>query len=191
MPDGMSDGAIGGQQERYEAIFWDSQKYLCTIPTVQPPPPMNATEKEIHRAEEEKELARATTRGWELLSELDGKCLYFISGWWSYSFCYNKEIRQFHQLPPENGVPLFPPAEDPATPSYVLGRVTEGEGEGRGAARVGAAGEGTELQGSGGLRYLVQKLGGGTICDLTEKERRVEVQVCIYYPKRQPIPSTR
>lgn len=170
----------------YETLFWSTHKYLCSIPIVQPPPPMNATEKELHKLQEEKELARATTRGWELLNEMDGKCLYFISGWWSYSFCYGNEIKQFHQLPAGSGSTGLPPKEDPGTASYVLGRV-EGGGNsaggpggvganGQGPARKGAAGEGTELQGSGELRYLVQKMGGGTICDITGKERRIEVQ---------------
>ena len=34
-----------------------------------------------------------------------------------------------------------------------------------------------ELVQRGESRYLVQKLGGGTVCDLTGKERKVEVQV--------------
>jgi len=128
---------------------------------------MNATEKELSKVEEEKELARATTRGWELLSDLEGKCLYFVSGWWSYSFCHNREVRQFHQLPPQQNN-QWPPTEDPETQSYVLGQ----------AAQDGTRypGEGTELQATGELRYLVQKLGGGTICDLTGKERKIEVQ---------------
>ncbi|KAF8426276.1 glucosidase II beta subunit-like protein-domain-containing protein [Tirmania nivea] len=170
----------------YETLFWNTHKYLCSIPLVQPPPPMNATEKEQHKLQEEKELARATTRGWELLNEMDGKCLYFISGWWSYSFCYGNEIKQYHQSPTGSGTTGLPPKEDPMTASYVLGRV-EGGGSGtgglggvgangQGPARKGAAGEGTELQGSGELRYLVQKMGGGTICDITGKERRIEVQ---------------
>lgn len=45
---------------------------------VKPPPPMNAAEKELSKVKEEKELARATDRGWELLSDLEGKCLYFV-----------------------------------------------------------------------------------------------------------------
>ena len=48
------------------------------MPIVKPVPPMNATEKELSRAAEEKELVRATTRGWELLSDLEGQCLYFV-----------------------------------------------------------------------------------------------------------------
>ncbi|KAI5808162.1 hypothetical protein DFH27DRAFT_650682 [Peziza echinospora] len=196
----------------YQQLHLNTKPYLCSIPIVVPPPAMNATEKEVYRAQEEKELARATTRGWELLGELEGKCLYFISGWWSYSFCHNREVRQFHQLPQSAeagggaggggggaggggaaggaGV-LYPPEEDPAAGSYVLGKASgvakkaggkAAAGAGGGAAGVGAGGgvgvgEGMmELQGSGDSRYLVQKLGGGTVCDLTKKERRIEVQ---------------
>lgn len=156
----------GEVKESYELMrLHGDRKFLCAIPAVKPPPPMNATEKELSKVEEEKELARATSRGWELLSDLDGKCLYFVSGWWSYSFCHNREVRQFHQLPPQQNN-QWPPTEDPETQSYVLGQVSQD-----------GAGEGTELQATGELRYLVQRLGGGTVCDLTGKERKIEVQV--------------
>jgi protein OS-9 len=154
--------------ESYDTLWLKGQRYLCSIPEVKLPPPLNATEKERSKIEEEKELARATTRGWELLSDLDGKCLYFVSGWWSYSFCHNREVRQFHQLPPQQNN-QWPPTEDPSIQSFILGQVSRD-----GTQDVN---EGTELQGTGELRYLVQKLGGGTICDLTRKERKIEVQV--------------
>ncbi|RPB02322.1 hypothetical protein L873DRAFT_1673877 [Choiromyces venosus 120613-1] len=160
------------EAETYEALWLNGRRYLCSVPIVKPAPPMNATEKELSRAAEEKELVRATTRGWELLSDLEGQCLYFVSGWWSYSYCHNHEIRQFHQKPPQNSVNTWPPTEDPATPSYILGQVSP-----EAAKRTkGQKGEGTELQATGELRFLVQKLGGGTTCDLTRKERKIEVQ---------------
>lgn len=161
-------------KESYELMrLHVDRKFLCAIPAVKPPPPMNATEKELSKVEEEKELARATSRGWELLSDLDGKCLYFVSGWWSYSFCHNREVRQFHQLPPQQNN-QWPPTEDPETQSYVLGQVSQ---DGSAGGSSGGVGEGTELQATGELRYLVQRLGGGTVCDLTGKERKIEVQV--------------
>nr|GFD60541.1 hypothetical protein [Tanacetum cinerariifolium] len=73
-------------------------------------------------AEEEKELVRAADRGWELLEGMRGNCIYYLSGWWSYSFCYNNEVKQFHQLPPSRGVPIYPPVEDTSVHSFVLGR---------------------------------------------------------------------
>ncbi|KAF8536336.1 glucosidase II beta subunit-like protein-domain-containing protein [Trichophaea hybrida] len=152
--------------ESYELLQLKGKRdFLCAIPEIKHVSPMNATEKELSRVQEEKELAQATSRGWELLSDLDGKCLYFISGWWSYSFCYNREVRQFHQLPPQHNN-QWPPTEDAHTQSYVLGKVSL---DGSNHASTG-------LQTSGEQRYLVQKLGGGTICDLTGKDRKIEVQ---------------
>ncbi|RVD82760.1 uncharacterized protein DFL_007175 [Arthrobotrys flagrans] len=138
----------------YEAMMMGNRRYLCSIPVVQPPPKLNATERRKNKSEEDKELARATVSGTELLRGMEGTCLYFISGWWSYSFCYNDHIKQFHQLPPANGVPALPPVEDPH------------------AARWGVM----EMAANGELKYLVQKLAGGTLCDITGKERRIELQ---------------
>lgn len=163
-----------------------NRRYLCTVPPVVTTS-LNETAEAVARADEEKELSRATVRGWELLQEMQGKCMYFISGWWSYQFCYNGQVKQFHQLAPQKGVPLYPPTEDSTTPSYILGRVRspsdQGSREDRHRGSAGEIGDGrsgfesTELQTKGDMRYLVQKLGAGTICDITGKERRIEVQV--------------
>ncbi|KAF2436569.1 hypothetical protein EJ08DRAFT_729076 [Tothia fuscella] len=172
----------------YEIMMINGQRYLCSIPRIPPEesqPPVNETSHE----EEEKELARAETRGWELIKGLEENCLYFFSGWWSYSFCHGEGVRQFHQLPPGRGVPLgSPPVEDNNVQSYVLGKF---EGAPKGGERKTLDGEmkrerisGQEmreqglarLETKGEARYLVQKLKGGTTCDLTGKERRIEVQ---------------
>lgn len=94
-----------------------------------------------------------------------------MSGWWSYSFCHNREVRQFHQLPPQSNN-QWPPTADPDTQSYVLGKVSP-----ENYHAEGGLGAGTELQATGELRVLVQKLGGGTLCGLTGKKRKIEVQV--------------
>ncbi|KAI5789106.1 glucosidase II beta subunit-like protein-domain-containing protein [Geopyxis carbonaria] len=153
-----------------DIIWLKGRKFFCSTPFVRPPPPMSPTEKEISKVEEEKELARATSRGWELLSDLEGKCLYFVSGWWSYSYCHNREVRQFHHLPPQRDN-QWPPTQDPDTQSYILGQVSP-----ENYKIAGERGEGTELQATGELRFLVQKLGSGTVCDLTNKHRKIEVQ---------------
>lgn len=120
---------------------------------------------------------------------MSGSCLYFISGWWSYSFCYNTHVKQFHQLPPGQGTPIFPPVEDPATPSYLLGKFGEVRNkfaiDGTGGDKEAGLppehweeGKTTEIQAKGtpSSRYLSQKLSGGTTCDLTGSPRRVEIQ---------------
>ena len=175
-------------------MILDSTTYLCSLPT--PPPPTEAknSNHSVRAAEEETaELARATDRGYDLLQPMSNSCLYFISGWWSYQFCYSQSVKQFHQLPPGKNVPMFPPVEDPTTPSYILGRFGEKRvnrhrlpGGGVGGALDGGLsaedgeGEGTtttiQAKGSASSRYLSQKLSGGTTCDLTGAPRRVEIQ---------------
>ena len=190
----------------YESMILDGQRYLCTIPIVpkaSSPEANTAMNDTVSKADEEKELARATDRGWELLSGMQGNCVYFISGWWSYKFCYNDGVRQFHQLPPSRGVPVYPPVEDPGVEGFMLGRYGKGaekddvaeeeSGKGKegelggltGALDVSETAAKKKVQSSalgelvqrGESRYLVQRLEGGTKCDLTNRERRIEVQV--------------
>lgn len=166
----------------FEEMILDGQRYLCQIPHVAVSSDNNATTEADSghgkRAEEENELARATDRGLELLQEMEGTCMYFVSGWWSYSFCYKKQVKQFHALPAGPGVPNYPPTEDPTTHSFVLGRFKHDEDEedaDNDAARR-ADTDVAQLQTKGASRYLVQNLGGGTRCDLTGAERKIEVQ---------------
>jgi protein OS-9 len=184
----------------YEGMMINGQRYLCSIPRI--PPEEAISQANVTSAEEEaKELARATTRGWELLKGMEENCLYFFSGWWSYSFCHGEEVRQFHQLPPGKNVPMYPPVEDKSVQAYILGRfeggikaahksselkMLDGEKSGQkvlnkksdvGAHEIREKGL-AKLETKGEVRYLVQKLKGGTTCDLTGKERRIEVQVC-------------
>jgi protein OS-9 len=170
--------------ETYERMWLHDQEYLCTFPLVDALVRNETSEAEA-LAEEKKELARATDRGWELLQNLEGNCLYFISGWWSYSFCYNSEVIQFHQLPPQQGRPPFPPQIDPTYPQYTLGKVKskmkDKEDEWGNEVEIHKDQRPTdhpttELQVKGDTRYLVQKMEGGTTCDLTGKPRRIEIQ---------------
>jgi len=84
---------------------------------------------------------------------------------------------------------MFPPVEDPTTPSYTLGRFGEKVNRHRLSAREAGrldgglppeSGEGStttiQAKGSSSSRYLSQKLSGGTTCDLTGSPRRVEIQ---------------
>lgn len=162
----------------YERMMLHGRAYLCSIPVVQSLP-ADENEVAMSEAEEEQELARAATRGYELLRDMEGKpCLFFTTGWWSYSFCYNSQVKQFHSLPPgANGGPIWPPAEDPGTPSYVLGKFDKkGTGTTQGPDdRMESTGAG-QLQKHAESRYLVQRLGGGTQCDLTGEPRHIEVQ---------------
>ncbi|TGO30677.1 hypothetical protein BPAE_0004g01360 [Botrytis paeoniae] len=184
--DDSTDHESEPPKQTHELMYLHDEPYVCTIPVVSLPPRNETSEAEA-RAAEQKELARATDRGWELLQDLEKNCLYFVSGWWSYSFCYNKEITQFHQLPAQPGKAAFPPQPDPSAQEFVLGRAKTSpkskskedewgnQIEAHTAPKNGESPK-TELQVKGDMRYLVQKMEGGTICDLTGKPRQVEVQ---------------
>ncbi|KAM7208208.1 Glucosidase II beta subunit-like domain containing protein [Naviculisporaceae sp. PSN 640] len=107
--------------ESFEIIKTPHFQYLCSVPVIAPAPQLNQTATELAKAEEARELSRASAKGWELMRGLEGTCLYYMSGWWSYSFCYgkdSKEIVQYHALPAlKNGLP----ERDPGSAEYILG----------------------------------------------------------------------
>ncbi|RCI17193.1 hypothetical protein L249_1847 [Ophiocordyceps polyrhachis-furcata BCC 54312] len=163
----------------YELMSLERHRYICSIPIIEPSLPENQTAHELAKAEEARELGRAAAKGWQLLPQLEDSCLYFMSGWWSYSFCNNREIVQFHALAATpNGLP---PRRDPHTAEFILGRNPAISASAAGKTRQDS-GDGAsaplpaELQVKGDQRYLVQRLEGGTVCDLTGRERTVEVQ---------------
>ncbi|KAI0397198.1 glucosidase II beta subunit-like protein-domain-containing protein [Xylariaceae sp. FL0594] len=172
--------------ESYEVITMPPHRYLCAIPVIEPPAPPNKTATDLAKAEEARELARASSHGLDLINELDGTCLYYMSGWWSYRFCYGQDVVQFHAV--ASSVKGGPPTRDITTAEYVLGRVPDPHVASR-ASRRGQhrqqndhdsssvpTSPTTELQVKGDQRYLVQKMGDGTICDLTGRERTIEIQ---------------
>ncbi|KAI8940395.1 hypothetical protein NX059_004086 [Plenodomus lindquistii] len=183
--------------QTYEAVVLQGQRFLCSVPVIAPQPAQNSTTSaEEAKAEEEKELVRAADRGWQLLEGMRGNCIYYISGWWSYSFCYTDQVKQFHQLPPSRGVPIYPPVEDTSVHSYILGRYPKAEkGNKSDAPKTLGNEQGSKeafddegnhqedrglevprLETKGGSRYMVQRLSGGTECDLTGKPRKIDIQ---------------
>ena len=165
----------------------DSRLYLCAIPQVLESQVANKTMDDSVKKNDDKELARATHRGWELLKDMEGHCMYFVSGWWSYSFCYNNEVRQFHSLPPgRGGIPPYPPVEDERVPAFILGQFVGSrlppkqiDGRQKDPADPKLAdyvSKEVSIQTKGEMRYMVQNLTDGTTCDLTGRPRKVEVQ---------------
>ncbi|KAK3386721.1 hypothetical protein B0H63DRAFT_393006 [Podospora didyma] len=176
--DDASDFSDNSRQvsETYEIITTPPSRYLCSVPVIAPAPALNQTATELAKAEEARELSRASAKGWELLSGLDGHCLFFGFGWWSYSFCYGRDVVQFHALPAtaKGG----PPVRDPHSDEYVLGMDAAAALPAKtGAEKAkGIVPANTELQVKDDQRYLVQRLGAGTVCDLTGRPRTIEVQ---------------
>ena len=161
----------------YISMNLHSSSYICAIPKVKETLQNTTAEKQDEQPETD--LATAADRGWRLLEDMEGKpCLYFSTGWWSYSFCYNGAVSQFHALTPGvNGARIWPPTEDPSVPTYTLGKyerkTVDATASSQDPSPTQHAGE---LQTKAETSYLVQRLGGGTTCDLTGKPRKVEVQ---------------
>lgn len=160
--------------ETYEIMNMAPHRFLCSIPFIQQPNSENETATELAKAEEAREMTRAAETGWGLVAQPSNQCLYFMSGWWTYSFCNNREIVQYHAM---SSTPRGqPPKRDPHDPEYVLGRVPTIPASAAKNTDPDREPVPAELQYNGDQRYLVQKLEGGTICDLTGRARTIEVQ---------------
>ncbi|BFZ53676.1 Protein OS-9 [Savitreella phatthalungensis] len=178
---------------RYKYVHDGKRRLLCRIPVVARNTTVQgggsdagtATDDRagleklrIEREQEVKnESSRATERGLELLRGMEGTCLYWIAGWWTYRFCYDDGITQFHALPPSPDRPLFPPAEDPSAGSFDLGSKRKTRvGDGNvpiSAQRSFALSGGVATSGS---KSLVVEYEGGTYCPITSSQRKTEVQ---------------
>jgi len=161
-----------GVPRQYEYLVGNGRPYLCAVP--QPVLSSNATEENAG-LETEHDLVAAADRGWQLLKDMEGQqCLYYTTGWWSYMFCYNSYVKQYHAVALTPHGRQWPPPEDPNSPSYILGSYDSAlkKAHGEGAPHPKTA----DLQTHSETTFLVQQLEGGTPCDLTGKPRKVEVQ---------------
>jgi Glucosidase II beta subunit-like protein len=163
--------------EEYEVLKQNGRAYFCTIPIVKSIS-VNGTDDQPSEVDQQKELTRATAKGRELLRGMEnGQCLFYTTGWWTYSFCYNSQVRQFHALPQNAaGGRIWPPQEDPTTPAYILGKVEAQRAPDSSAPETHQKTDLAELQTKSETSYLVQKLDSGTPCDLTGKARKVEIE---------------
>ncbi|KAI9719162.1 MAG: Protein OS-9 [Chrysothrix sp. TS-e1954] len=166
-------------QEQLERMILDDRPFLCRIPYVAPETSDNTTRSDTSEEEQQQELVRASDHGWELLRGMQGTCLYYVAGWWTYSFCFNNGVRQFHAVPARGGM-VGSIMEDPAVHAFNLGlmpKSSEKKEDGKdlrpGSSRTDLS---SQLQAKGEMKYLVQTLEGGSVCDLTGNERRIEVQ---------------
>ncbi|KAI0957358.1 hypothetical protein AcW1_005774 [Taiwanofungus camphoratus] len=146
--------------------------YLCLIP----PPSEDGSSSVM----DEPQTDVTPVHSWSLLQPLTGTCLYHKQGWFTYSYCHNLHVRQFHELPHQH--PHRPggytPEEDSEWEAYTLGRAppTLEPGADLTIAEEAAAAANLELARSAGSRYLVQRWGDGTYCDKTGTPREIEVQ---------------
>lgn len=168
------DGDEIDEHFEYERAVLHGRPYLCSLPYVKPE--TDEPKEQPSEDDQKKDLIQAADRGWQLLQDMEGKqCLYYSTGWWSYVFCYNSYVKQFHAVSPAPGLPrVWPPQEDQKTPSYILGKYETKPKQSQ--EDDNNVQELTELRTRADGNYLVQKLDSGTPCDLTGKPRKVEIE---------------
>ena len=179
----VESGSISRESlNTYERMVLHDRPFLCSIPQAAPEVQDNSTASD---SEGQQDLVKVSDSGSQLLEGMRGNCLYSGTGWWLYVFCYGEQISQFHPLPPARGRPPFPPTPDPSVTNFQLGRFRNSNakprelGTGNEEAQKLLSSEtdvSTNLQTRGESNFLVQKLGGGTQCDLTGEARQIEVQ---------------
>ena len=168
-------------------IVRKARPHLCSIPRLggDAVPPLDGPKT---RSDRDKELELATTRGWELIAPLAGQCLHYLEGWFSYAFCFDTGVRQFHHLPLNRQNP-WPPQEDTNHVAFVLGLIDpplpdddgrDDKNDDLGARRMGRQKADLRVPKvvsvSDTALYLNQKLEYGTVCDLTRQPRTIEIQ---------------
>ncbi|GJE90848.1 glucosidase II beta subunit-like protein-domain-containing protein [Phanerochaete sordida] len=146
--------------------------YLCLIP----PPPLDNTSAPV----EEPTTDVTPVHSWSLLQPLAGSCLYHKQGWFTYAYCHNSHVRQFHELarPPNQRPGEYRPVEDTEWEAYTLGRAppTPEPGADLTVAQEAAIAANVELARSAGSRYLVQRWSDGTYCEKIGRKREIEIQ---------------
>ncbi|KAH8833835.1 hypothetical protein DL96DRAFT_1550752 [Flagelloscypha sp. PMI_526] len=149
------------------------ERYLCFIPDPLPETP--------RKGESTKEQEPHTpAQSLALLNSLWGKCLYHRHGWFTYSYCHGKDIRQFKEKPRNPLSGNLKIEEDPDWKAYTLGTAPEPADDAgvelalaERYASVGAL----EIANNGVTQYLVQRWSNGTYC---EKAGRPQTKTCSY-----------
>ncbi|CAL1704373.1 unnamed protein product [Somion occarium] len=146
--------------------------YACLIP----PPP----EEVASPVADEPSTDVTPGHTWSLLQPLAGTCLYHRQGWFTYAYCHNSHVRQFHELanPQAQRLGEYRPEEDTEWEAYTLGRAppTLDPGADLTVAEEAALAANVELARGPGSRYLVQRWGDGTYCEKTGRKREAEIQ---------------
>ncbi|KAL0137412.1 hypothetical protein V8B55DRAFT_1528118 [Mucor lusitanicus] len=154
------------------------QPFSCIIPDVQVEQERLEREKEESTQEEtEQDVSKIIEKGLELLEPIGSNCIRFFTSthqYWAYEYCHNQYVRQFHVERSHDGKV----EKEQETASFFLGLYPGLSKESliNADKKAVAATTKKDHARNGDQRYLVQKWGDGSRCDLTEKPRTIEVQ---------------
>ncbi|KAI8884520.1 hypothetical protein K501DRAFT_332586 [Backusella circina FSU 941] len=154
------------------------QPFLCTIPNVELEKEALEKANRDNEKESEQDIKETIERGLELLEPLGNNCLRFYTHqYWIYEYCHNLYVRQFHIERVSDGKV----EKEKETASFYLGLypgvdIKKEPGTKALATITRTAKAKTALKQVGDQRLLTQLWKDGTVCDITEKPRTVEVQ---------------
>lgn len=153
-----------------EIMKHDNKTFVCTLPVT--PEPLTESENTVDLVQwNETELAQAKSDAVKRLSVLKDTCIHHRISWFTYTFCYDREVSQYHaegSLLQTHERPI--PSDD--VMFFYLGKFTHKPN--------GDANYKTRVKFDGDRNYLSYSLNGGTLCDLTGRNRSVEVQFYCY-----------
>lgn len=176
-----------------ELMVLKNESYVCLIPStphselpdvIYPPgiDRWNFVTSERDEAERKKnqisdrDIAKAKEDAIIALSPLSNQCIYYRWGWWTCSFCYNKNILQFHQSDAgtERGNSNSPPKPDEGSDVYTLGNFDNLKTSAN--SSISAHSKDIKIGTIGKAPHLIYSLRHGTLCELTGLDRTTEVQ---------------
>ena len=169
----------------------NGKKYRCYLPSA----PKNETTSDGAAAPPAPRVA-------SYLMSLKGTCFYRLEGWWTYEFCYQKSVRQFHQekvaatankpestkvtqdytlgafsLDKRAGTASASSAAASTTPATSGGGASSDEASGAAAGKAAAAADELREDAKTRKKYWSQLYTNGTKCDMTGRPRETEVRL--------------
>jgi len=117
----------------------------------------------------------------KVLEPLSKSCLYRLTGWWTYEFCYGKHIRQFHQMEKDHSIrpqdEFFLGRRFPEN-SILEANEAEMQQESEESTDLSVESEAMSTNRRIGSRreFYSETYTDGTPCDLTGVPRRAEVR---------------
>jgi len=161
---GDSDG--DGSREPENSLVLSSkygQLYQCSLP-------VESTDDEAKTKTEDASPANVI----KLLSPMkDGPCLFYTKGWWSYEFCYGREVKQYHF---ENGAIQGETISLGKFESDYDWSKTEAWEASAASAKEASAWEASTKAKAKKRKHHSQYYVDGSKCDLTGEPRKTEVR---------------
>ncbi|EMR11648.1 hypothetical protein PNEG_00086 [Pneumocystis murina B123] len=164
----LTDNRTHKDDIEYEILKLKNEEYLCTIPKVNDELIENEETPE-EKIKKEQEADKALEKGLKLLSSMENTCIYYLEGWWTYVFCYNKYAKQFHQKEWDGTQRGLRMLENQSENYYFLGKLNA-------TTKKKEPELPSKIEYNGDSYYISQRMHGGTYCNLIQDNRHIEIQ---------------